>query len=559
MAEAGERQKARGGTRMFGRISHWCRKIWERNRRFKTAFLGSWGICLTSLVLTATGQGSQWMQWTVVSQGLLAVLLVLLFSVPWRLYNEKYGRIEPRREAANFLLFLLLWRGMEQLPSFNDYLFMGSCGTAALSAALALFFCDTPQGRKSLFPAFLLALGKSLLLGMLVQMLLGIVLSGIKMLLYPRLSLGWLWLSGILSLTVAWQVLLAQIPREDEALELPDWYPSLCRNLLLPAAVLLVVILYIFLGKSLGEGALPVGIMNPYGSCALAFYALFYFSYPDEEPPWVRKVLKWGALLLVPVAAAQLRGVWIRLEAYGLTSLRYLSLCCTFTGLCVLFWGITKRNPRKLYLLCGILSGILAFSPLNLVDLPAWVQAQRLEETITRNHLLQEGELVSAKDISPEDGERIRSSYLYLARSAGRWRYPLVEQIKGSSFLATLPVPEKEKRRPASRYCRYEHPLKSLPVSGYSRVVFLGRAVIQNHQLRFSGEGNTAYSLPIAPAYLQHLREKYPSGGKVEGKDLQYQPEERKLLIFTLLEGTREGYDQKEKGVISVQGYLLER
>lgn len=559
MAEAGERQKARGGTCMFGRISNWCRKIWERNQRFKTAFLGSWGICLTSLVLTATGQGAQWMQWTVVSQGLLAALLVLLFSVPWRLYNEKYGRIEPRREAANFLLFLLLWRGMEQLPSFNDYLFMGSCGTAILSAALTLFFCDTSQGRKSLFPAFLLVLGKSLLLGMLVQMLLGIVLSGIKMLLYPQLSLGWLWLSCVLSLAAAWQVLLAQIPREDEALELPGWYPTLCRNLLLPAAVLLVVILYIFLGKSLGEGALPVGIMNPYGSCALAFYALFYFSYPDEEPPWVRKVLKWGALLLVPVAAAQLRGVWIRLEAYGLTSLRYLSLCCTFTGLCVLFWGITKRNPRKLYLLCGILSGILAFSPLNLVDLPAWFQAQRLEGTITRNHLLQEGELVSAKGISPEDGERILSSYVYLSRSAGRWRYPLVEQIKGSPFLATLPLPPKEKSRAGTRYFNYRQELTILPVGGYSRVVILKAAVIQQNQLHVSGKGNTGYDLPIDPGYLQRLREKYPSGGQVEGKDLQYQPEEGKLLLFTQLLGTGDGYDQKGKSTVTVHGYLLER
>lgn len=348
---------------MFRRINRWCREIWERNQRFKTAFLGSWGIFLVTLGLTVLGKGEQWMRWTAASQGILAGQLVMLFSVPWRLYNERYGRTGPRREAVNFLLFLLLWRSLEQLPSFNDYLFMGLCGTAALSAALTLFFCDDPDGRKGLFPAFLLALGKSLLLGGLVLILLGLTLSGIKMLLYPLLSLEWLWLSCILSLAAAWQVLLVQIPRQDEPLALPGWYPSLCRNLLLPAAVFLLAILYVYLGKSLLAGALPVGVMNPYGSCALAFYALFYFSYPEQELPWVRKVLKWGALLLVPVAAAQLWGVWIRLEAYGLTSLRYLSLCCTCVGLSVLIWGITKQKPRKLYLLCGILSGILAFTP----------------------------------------------------------------------------------------------------------------------------------------------------------------------------------------------------
>ena len=299
--------------------------------------------------------------------------------------------------------------------------------------------------------------------------------------------------------------------------------------------------------------------MNPYGSCALAFYALFYFSYPEQELPWVRKVLKWGALLLVPVAAAQLWGVWIRLEAYGLTSLRYLSLCCTCVGLSVLIWGITKQKPRKLYLLCGILSGILAFTPLNLVDLPAWFQFRRLEEAITRNHLLQEGSLVSAKGIPPEDGERILSSYVYLGRSAGRWRYPLVAQIKGSPFLATLPLPPKEKSRAGSRYFNYRQELTTLPVSGYSRVVILKGAVIQQNRLHVSGKGNTGYDLPIDPGYLQMLREKYPSGGQIEGKDLQYQPEEGKLLLFTQLLGTGDGYDQKGKSTVSVHGYLLER
>mgnify|MGYP000419617598 FL=1 len=55
------------------------------------------------------------------------------------------------------------------------------------------------------------------------------------------------------------------------------------------------------------------------------------------------------------------------------------------------------------------------------------------------------------------------------------------------------------------------------------------------------------------------LREKYPSGGQIEGKDLQYQPEEGKLLLFTQLLGTGDGYDQKGKSTVSVHGYLLER
>ena len=193
------------------------------------------------------------------------------------------------------------------------------------------------------------------------------------------------------------------------------------------------------------------------------------------------------------------------------------------------------------------------------MDLPAWFQFRRLEEAITRNHLLQEGSLVSAKGIPPEDGERILSSYVYLGRSAGRWRYPLVAQIKGSPFLATLPLPPKEKSRAGSRYFNYRQELTTLPVSGYSRVVILKGAVIQQNRLHVSGKGNTGYDLPIDPGYLQMLREKYPSGGQIEEKDLQYQPEEGKLLLFTQLLGTGDGYDQKGKSTVSVHGYLLER
>ena len=92
---------------MLSRIHSFFLGIWERNQRFKPALIATWGIALAWFFVLVSGNLSWLLQKNNFSSALLAAGVVALVSVPWRLYNERYGRVEMRRDAACFLFFLL--------------------------------------------------------------------------------------------------------------------------------------------------------------------------------------------------------------------------------------------------------------------------------------------------------------------------------------------------------------------------------------------------------------------------------------------------------------------
>lgn len=90
---------------MLSRIHSFFLGIWERNQRFKPALIATWGIALAWFFVLVSGNLSWLLQKNNFSSALLAAGVVALVSVPWRLYNERYGRVELRRDAACFLFF----------------------------------------------------------------------------------------------------------------------------------------------------------------------------------------------------------------------------------------------------------------------------------------------------------------------------------------------------------------------------------------------------------------------------------------------------------------------
>ena len=101
---------------MLSRIHSFFLGILERNQRFIPALSATWGISLARFFVLVSGNLSWLLQKNNFSSALLAAGVVALVSVPWRLYNERYGRVELRRDAASILLFLILWRYLERLP-----------------------------------------------------------------------------------------------------------------------------------------------------------------------------------------------------------------------------------------------------------------------------------------------------------------------------------------------------------------------------------------------------------------------------------------------------------
>lgn len=543
---------------MLSRIHTFFLGIWERNQRFKPALIGTWGVALAWFLALVFGHGSWLLQKNNFSSALLAAGVTALLSVPWRLYNERFGRVELRRDAACFLFFLLLWRFLERLPGvgLSQYVLLVLIGLLPFCLGLLLFFSDSREGRAQLFGYFVVAGVKTLLLAAVLNWMLGMCYTSVSLLIRP-LGLPWmLWLCYLSFGVAGFQYFISCIPKADDAVSVPPLYTTLWKRILLPCTIFLLLVVYQYLARSLWEKALPVGVMNPFGSFLLAVYALLYFSFWKGEPAWQKRALHWGALLLVPVLLGQFYGLYIRLSAYSLTSLRYLSLCCTGFGVCTLVCGFFRWKPCRLYLLGSLLTVVLILTPLNLIDLPAWFQARRLDGVLERNNLVQGETLASGHNVSPEDGKLIRSSFAYLNHDPGRWRYPNVERIRQQpGFLASLPRDPQQSPRGNNLHYTAKR-LNQLNVAGYNTVSLERGFTIREGKLQYGLPSQPEQIWDVSPQ-LQKLLEQYPSGGTVPPEAMEFQLDDRHKLVLLTLGGDRAGFQSQLGKQVNGRGYFL--
>ena len=134
----------------------------------------------------------------------------------------------------------------------------------------------------------------------------------------------------------------------------------LLKRVFLPAYVILLAILYGYIGKILFLWEMPVGKMNWYASFAVAVFSLFYFCLYEETDNGSRRFLKYGALALFPVMVVQALGIYIRFEAYGLTAARYASMICSGFGLAVIAFAFSAEPPVRFSLWRGLLASCAA-------------------------------------------------------------------------------------------------------------------------------------------------------------------------------------------------------
>lgn len=193
--------------------------------------------------------------------------------------------------------------------------------------------------------------------------------------------------------------------------------------LLLPASLLLLAILYIYLGKIVVTGSMPSGKLNWFGSVALASYVFFWLSLRGSSNRFFRLFARRGWALLLPVLAAQVVGIVIRYNAYGLSALRYAGMAALSVGIVALILAAFDRRPRGLFVYMAVAGLVFTVSPLNIVDVPVRNQEGRLRAALSRNGLL-DGDGLRLKTgvrIPDSDAEVIVSAWKYLV-SDGTYR-----------------------------------------------------------------------------------------------------------------------------------------
>ncbi|MGN8913432.1 DUF4153 domain-containing protein [Anaerofustis butyriciformans] len=215
-------------------------------------------------------------------------------------------------------------------------------------------------------------------------------------------------------------LILVSIPKKDSEIIIPKFYKVIIKNILLPLFIVLIGILYVYILKIIITLNLPVGEINIFASLALLGFVFLYLNLLNEEDKYSMLYKQYGGYLMIPIIITQLIFIYIRLNAYGLTETRVLSLMFIIIGIIFLVNSIMKKNIKNPFLIAAVIIFIFTLSPLNIYNISNFNQESRLISVLKKNDMLKGNEIVKSNNLSDEDKQIIQSSHQYLVHSAGK-------------------------------------------------------------------------------------------------------------------------------------------
>lgn len=533
--------------------------IWERVRRQSAAGVSRFRsaavlavvffLLVTGRVIVMSSSGNISME-ELFPESILyimtALVTTLLFSVLWRIGLERKDKVKNIYELVNIPVLAgsyFLWQMMPMTSYFVMYL----GGVIFCLPCLSVYVLWTKE-TKGLFPHIFGAFWKASGIGLLTFLLGGICLLSVDNLLL-HIFWGWWYVLFAFSSVLALLLFLSYLPQTGEEKRSPMLF-FLLQRIFMPVYLVILGILYIYIGKIIVAGTMPVGKMNWYASFAVAVYCLFYFCLHEEENKRSRLFLRFGALALFPVMVVQAWGIYIRFDAYGLTTARYASMVCNFFGFLTVLSALCRNSARFLFLLAGFLGILCSLTPLNIIDVPAKDQWTRLDKVLSAYDMRKENKIIMAEQMTKEDKENLRSSYWYLAYDPGRWKYPVVELMKKDEDLRSFLNIYRE-----DRYINLHGNWKTIPVGGYKKIyVFDGTAEeIEGEEIVRIITADGEKEIPLAPYRRQ-----------IEGKT-EETGNDKSLLIYNINENRKVYFEsiripkEKNDGEYYLHGYLLEK
>lgn len=190
----------------------------------------------------------------------------------------------------------------------------------------------------------------------------------------------WLSLWGGAWATVGLLFFLAYVTRR-EAFEFPKAWRVLFVFVMLPIYLVLLAVLWAYLGKCVVTWSLPNGQINWLVTLAASGWMALYLLLGSVETGFVRAFRRFGALLVVPLVGLQICALQIRIAQYGLTPSRYASVLFVVFALVfavLSFFRSRWATPAALVFFAA-LAVFSAHSRWNVIDTGVRCQIARLE------------------------------------------------------------------------------------------------------------------------------------------------------------------------------------
>lgn len=196
--------------------------------------------------------------------------------------------------------------------------------------------------------------------------------------------------------------------------------------IMFPLYIILLTLLYAYLIKSLIVQELPCGQINWFVSFATCFYFVFYYTLCEyNKNLFIKWFYKIGGFILFPLIIIQCISFKIRIDAYGFTELRYVSLLYIIFSviaiLCTMIKGGMFAKWNFIILTFFIL--LATVSPLNMIDVPYKKQLNRMEHVLKKYKMFDEKLLdynadEIEKNMSVDDRKVLFDSFSYIFYSS---------------------------------------------------------------------------------------------------------------------------------------------
>lgn len=419
----------------FSRVTEKVRALAVRGiRRFLLPVL--WSLALFFFASWAELADAEW---EFKLHGTSVLLCGLSFSACLSLWWEKIKKFS-RLPWLSLPLAALCWFafGTKPVPAFYSLYGMG----LSLSAfALGMYALRTKACGDALFSHVFCSGLKALGTALLTALSLVVCYTAADALLLDLPDEGYPIILYFSVFVVGADFFLAWLPENGEEICVPGAFLKLLRRLFVPMYLVLTAILLAYVLKIGAEGELPATEMTWYSSLAVLGYSFMYFSLCGTEDRMLRRFLRFAPLALLPVVAAHLLGMGLRVEAYGLTTQRYASLLCTSFGIVVMAFGFLRKKSRALYPLAAALLLLATVTPANILELPMRDQQYRLQTVLEKYGMMRDGEIVRGEPLTEEDRKILVSAYDYLRWDDTRVTDAFTAQISSSEIL------EEEARR----------------------------------------------------------------------------------------------------------------
>ena len=224
----------------------------------------------------------------------------------------------------------------------------------------------------------------------------------------------WIWIFAFFAAWIGSFISYCSKPHED--IIIPKSCKVIFLYVLFPLYLLLLAVLYIYLGKCLVTLSLPMRDINLFASFATALYLLFYLTLSYYRARAVRLFLRFGSFVLLPLVAVQCYISIDRILAHGISMARYASVLYITFSIVVIFLSFMQKGKYMLFC-CFVLAGLALFSsltPWNLIDVPFRSQTGIIIRTLEKYGLFADGRVIAEKTeatLSDEDKNTIIRAY----------------------------------------------------------------------------------------------------------------------------------------------------